>query len=118
MVNSFNPFEDSNKKTKANKREKKVSKSFGASQRGASGAFAGYKGDFVTKDFMFDLKSTQYNSTKLELKDLRKLQVEAVQDNKDPVLVIDFENARNLENEYCVIPKSVFIELVERGNNE
>jgi len=104
-------------KRKANRNEKRVAKLCSAIQTPCSGAIAGHKGDFKTKDFLYDLKSTDACSIKIDVAMLRKLLNEANGAGKEPVIVLRFNEVKNIEKEYAVIPLNLFEEMKEHYDN-
>ncbi len=70
--------------------EKNVAKRLGARLTPASGALAGAKGDCVTDTHLIECKSTRNKSISLKYEWLAKISHEALQQNRIPILTINF----------------------------
>lgn len=111
---AFNPFnrEESIKK-KANRTEKRIGKKFDLQKQPSSGAISGFKGDLKNKKFLFDVKSTEAKSIRVDWDMLYKIRREAFGSGKEPVIVLAFTKLEQCEQEYAVIPMSLFKEITE-----
>lgn len=108
MINPFSLLVDRavSVKTKANRREKRLSKALDAVLHPLSGAFAGHKGDFSSDAFVFDSKGTDDFSIRVQIEDLRKIRKEADLKSKHPALVLTV-----CGEDWVVLPLSVFREM-------
>ena len=113
-MNPFDPFEKKGVKKRANALEKKVARKHDYRRQPCSGAIAGFKGDLKSDSFLFDLKSTDASSIRIDLAMLRKIRDEATVIDKSPCILLHFNDVERLEEEYAVIPMSVFRELTEK----
>jgi len=95
-----------NRKKKVNNAEKQFAKKHKGFRQPCSGAISGFKGDVKFEDFLVDLKSTDMNSFRITLADLQKIQAEADGQARDPAIVVVFNNCKNFENEWAVVPLS------------
>ena len=107
-------FKKKSKKRQCNEHEKKLAKKVGGLRQPNSGAVPGYPGDVRTKDFLLDLKETEFYSISLKMSDLLKLQKEADSQGKDPVLVLGFSKVKR-GGQFAVIPLDIFNEM--KGEN-
>lgn len=93
------------------KSEKRIAKSVGARSQPASGSLLGRKGDSELPDFLIESKSTIRNTMRLEHGWLRKIEDEALQRNKTPVLTISFVLFSGLarpSGDWVCVPKWFF----------
>ena len=98
-------------KSKANKNEKRLAKKLGGRRQPASGAIDGYKGDIITKEYLYDDKSTKHFSLPLKFEMLQKLAKEAIDSHREPVLAVTFDSVKIGEKDFVVIPMSLWQEL-------
>lgn len=107
----FNAFAaPDSQKAQANKREKQLAKRVGGRVHPCSGALAGFKGDLSTKEFLFDSKGTEADSTSVKLADLMKITREANTAVKHPALILSF-NTTGRREDWVLIPMEVFNKL-------
>lgn len=100
------------KKKHGTKSEKRIAKSLGARLTPASGALQGAKGDSATPKFLIESKSTIRDSLRLELAWLVKIEKEALNHGKVPLLTISFVYLNGLpkESDWVCVPKWAFDE--------
>ena len=107
------PFDQKKKsvKKKSMINEKKLAKKLGGRTQPASGAVDGYKGDIKTKDYLYDDKMTKHMSTSLKYEDLQKIAKEALDAEKEPVLILTFDSVKRGNKNFAVIPLELWQEL-------
>lgn len=95
-----------NNKVKATSRERSLAKRLGGRAVPASGAIAGMPGDIETERFLIDDKFTGQKAYTLTIKTLDKLTREANSQDKQPLLIIKFENgiSKGSPSEWALIP--------------
>lgn len=81
-------------KTKANKQEKKLAKDIGARLTPNSGATSFAKGDMYTDEYLVESKATGNASFILKKEVLEKIEREAIQEGKIPLLIIELQERR------------------------
>lgn len=96
---------------KSRNQEARVARDHGGKVTPGSGNRWFAKGDVKAKRFLIECKTTDKNSFRLELAVLRKIQMEAIAEGKDPAVCIDIGGV-----EYFVVPGYVFRNLT--GENE
>ncbi len=110
-----NPFLERNKVQKhGQKAEKRTAKRFGVNSRVGSGAVDGFKGDFEVRDFLVENKTTEHRSISLKYNWLRKISKEALAENKEPALAIQFVD----RDGYPIAQDAAWIMIPERVFNE
>lgn len=111
-----NPFLNRNKvKTHGLKAEKRTAKRFDTKPRAGSGSIEGYKGDFALDSFLVENKSTEHKSISLKYDWLHKITLEALAENKDAALAIQFVTlgGEPIEQDakWVLIPERIFKEM-------
>lgn len=93
-------------------REKKLAKQVGGKTQLNSGALsqAHNKGDVKSASVLYDSKTTDKGSYKLTLKDLLKIKLEALGQDRIPAMAIQFE--RNTAYEFVVLRQQDFLEML------
>ena len=94
---------------KFSKREEIAAQKLGTHRNLGSGAWKNSKGDIATgplhlqkANFLFEHKQTERASISLKIKDLEKIEREALQSLKSPGFIIHFENPGKLANDTWV----------------
>lgn len=98
------------------KAERKTAKRLGGRLTPASGALDSQKGDFATKDWLCENKSTVNASLGVKLAWLEKITREALPNGKTPALSIQFtdgDGAPLKSGSWVCIPEHVFKELLD-----
>lgn len=96
--------------------EKKAAKRLGARLTFASGSLDFQKGDFSTRDFLFENKSTVARSLSVKLDWLEKISTEAHPKLLYPAVSIQFvtgDGSPRKDGAWVLIPEWAFKELVE-----
>jgi len=108
MIRSHDPFAEKSVKAKANDTEKRLSKQYGAKKHPASGALAGFKGDFSDKAFLYDAKEDQKGKGRITVRveDLMKISREANAQSRHPALVLVFG-----KTSWVLLPQDVHNEM-------
>jgi recombination protein RecA len=106
------------RKTIENKREQDIADKVGGFRMPSSGAFQNMKGDVSLDTILMDSKSTVGELMSIGRKDIMKITREAEGQDKDPSLVLTWDNmSSTVENQWVAIPMSVFIRLIENVND-
>lgn len=113
---SFDGRDKPSVKAKANKTEKVLAKKLGGFRQPASGAIEGMKGDVVTKSYLYDSKETKHMSISLSYDMLQKLILEAYDADKDPVLVLTYNEVKRGCKEFAVVPLNLWQEVSGETN--
>jgi len=94
--------------------EKSLAQAVKGHKQPASGAFPGAKGDVKRDDFLFEAKATEKKSMSIKREWLEKIDKQATGQRRLPALEISFsEMAFGVEAEWIMIPRSVWIRLVD-----
>lgn len=91
-------------KSFSQKREGEFAKEIGGRLTPNSGSTPHTKGDVLSTDKMFDLKSTKSNQIIVTVSMLKKLLDDASRVGRDPVLVLDFPNSDLKNKKWICIP--------------
>ena len=91
------------------KHEKRIAKKIGGSRTAASGAFWSRKGDVRSDDLLFEHKWTGKKSFSLKAETLEKIVLEAIIDNRMPILGISLNNKN-----YVLLTEYDFLEIREK----
>lgn len=110
-MKSYSFFDFKSNKKKSIKHEKELARRLDGKRQIASGAIAGNKGDVKTKKWLVDLKETNSFQILVTVEMLRKIMTEASGMGKEPAIVIRFNNAKNMEKEYAIVPVDFIKEL-------
>jgi hypothetical protein len=100
-----------NRKKQANAHEKKLAKRLGGRRTPASGALDGFKGDIVLNEFLIDDKLTDGKSITVTKDMIMKINREAREAGKSPVLSLSFKGLGLAGDTWYLIPEHVFREL-------
>lgn len=98
------------------KAEKKAGKRLGARVIPGSGTIPSLKGDLSTKSFLIESKATTKKSLSVKLDWLRKIDQEALEEGRDPALLVQFTDADGAVvrgGAWVCIPEALFKELCE-----
>lgn len=95
-------------KTRSRKQEVSVGKKIGGRRRPASGAFEGMKGDVISPLFLCECKRTDKESISLKKSWLRKIEKEAFEARKTPLIALQIGDAN-----YYVLAENDFLALVD-----
>ncbi len=111
-----NPFIERNKVQKhGQKAEKRTAKRFEVIRRAGSGSVDGFKGDFEVRNFLVENKTTEHRSISLKYDWLRKISKEALAENKEPALAIQFVDREGnpiaTDAKWVCIPERLFNEM-------
>ncbi|NIT54899.1 MAG: hypothetical protein GWN00_01225 [Aliifodinibius sp.] len=109
--------QEKNKKSNRHGRvsESQMMKKLGATSTPGSGALPSAKSDGFDDAFQYEHKSTIHKSYGLKLETIRKIEKEALDVGRDPVLSISFVNPTGEsipQGDYVVISKELFQSLV------
>lgn len=115
-----NPFTRKGKAKKhGQKAEKRTARRFGTTARAGSGAVEGFKGDFSLTDFLVENKATEHRSIGVKYAWCEKISKEALAENKDPAISIQFVDQTGLpiarDASWVLIPERVFAEFVKKN---
>jgi hypothetical protein len=101
--------------------EKRVAKTLQARLTPASGALKGHKGDMRLErnmTFLVEAKSTTGDTMRLDLGWLVKIQSEALNTRRKPMITVSFVDEggklRGVKEDWVCIPRSVLDELLEK----
>lgn len=94
------------------KREERVAKELKGKRVSGSGATPWAKEDIVTDQFLVQHKSTSKASHSIKKEDLENLRRNAIDVDKKPLYVVDFDKKR-----YYIIGEHLFDEFVRYLNN-
>ena len=99
------------------KSEKRLSKKLKGQAHPGSGAFD-RKGDFSTKDFLYEAKSTVHASIAIRKDDLDKVEKQALMVGRKPVLNLSFvmPSGTGRDCDYALLRLIDFEELIEAAN--
>lgn len=111
-----NPFIERNRVQRhGQKAEKRTAKRFGVVSRAGSGSVDGFKGDFEVRNFLVENKTTEYRSISLKYDWLHKISKEALAENKEPALALQFvdRDGKPIAKDaaWIMIPERVFNEM-------
>ncbi len=111
-----NPFLKRNRVRKhGQKAEKRTARRFGVLPRAGSGSVEGFKGDLDVGDFLIENKSTEHKSISLKYDWLHKISKEALTENKEPALALQFVDREGKpvahDATWIMIPERVFNEM-------
>jgi len=105
-------------KAKANETEAELADRLNGHRQPCSGAIVGHKGDVKLEHFLLDSKETGGSTILVSRKDLVKITREATGERLEPGLVLKFDKiALGTENQWAVIPLSVFAKMLEAGQD-
>ena len=93
----FSPMEhleDIDYQKKARRLEKKLAEKLGGKRQPASGATPWAKGDIKFKDVLAEVKQTGKSRYTLKLKELFKIEKEAISDGKIPIMILDIQGSK------------------------
>jgi hypothetical protein len=97
--------------------EVKAADRLGGKLRLASGAVHGVKGDFITRQFLYENKATQTGTLSLKRDWCYKIYQEALEQDKIPALAFQFTNeegASEKRERWVAVPEHLFKELTEK----
>lgn len=97
------------------KQEKRIAKKMGGRKQPRSGGITGHRGDVKSKQFLVETKTTSKKSYSLTTKVLTKISEEAFGQNRDPLVVVQFEKGHEsgMVEEWVVLPATIFWGLLK-----
>jgi hypothetical protein len=98
----------SNKK-RSKKSEDQAAKEIGGRRMPNSGAISGFKGDVKSKEYLLEDKFTDYSSYSLSLSVLKKMEHEALQNMRKPLLRLTIQG-----EVFYVLPRRTFLNLLNQ----
>ncbi len=94
-------------KKRSQRSEDQAAKEIGGRRMPASGAISGFKGDVKSKEYLLEDKFTDAASYPLTLHVLKKMETEAFQNRRKPLLRVTIQG-----EVYYVVPRRVFLNLI------